>query len=101
MHSCEQPCFDNVIASEAGAPIVPRNRTYGAGWNIAAHRPPCGSCGEPTHLFRIAPKNDGMAFKVEYAFECECGEETVIDEAALLRSRRNPLPARVKLPQEL
>jgi hypothetical protein len=54
---------------------------------IAAHRPRCASCGDATHLFRIAPATSAAGFNVEYVFECTCGANTVLNEADLWGAR--------------
>jgi hypothetical protein len=90
---------DNLIATRAGEPAVPPNRT--ASRKIAVHRPRCGGCGDMTRLCRIAPTNDGAAFKVEYTSECECGTAVVISEADLAQSPLSPPPTRVALPEEI
>ncbi len=60
---------------------------YGHSWRISAYRPRCASCGDAAWLARIAPAKDSAVFKVEYMFECACGEKIVIAEADLWRPR--------------
>jgi hypothetical protein len=65
-----------------------RHHFAGRGAHAAAYRPQCASCGDATHLFRIAPGAGGASFQVEYTFECACGATLVLDEADLALPRR-------------
>ena len=38
-------------------------------------------------LTRIAPASNAEGFKVEYLFECACGEQSALDEARLWSAR--------------
>jgi hypothetical protein len=76
-----------MIPTEAQEPLMGPNGPYGHGRRIAASRPRCASCGGAAWPTRIAPAKGGALFKVEYIFECACGEKIVIAEADLWRPR--------------
>jgi hypothetical protein len=69
--------------------VMRRHYFAGRSAHAASCRPQCASCGDATHLFRIAPSTGGAAgFQVEYTFECACGETVVLDESDLALPRR-------------
>jgi len=67
--------------------VMPPIKTYRDGTRAAAHRPRCGGCGGAMRLTRIAPASNAEGFKVEYLFECACGEQSALDEARLWSAR--------------
>jgi hypothetical protein len=76
-----------MILHETPGLFMRRHHFAGSSAHAASYRPQCASCGEATHLFRIAPGTSAGAFQVVYTFECACGENTVLNEADLSASR--------------
>jgi hypothetical protein len=77
-----------MILYETPGLFMRRHNFAGKGAHAAAYRPQCASCGDATHLFRVAPGTAGGGFQVEYTFECACGATLVLDESDLSLPRR-------------
>ena len=78
-----------MILFETPGLFMRRHHFAGRSRHAASYRPQCASCGDATHLFRVAPGTGGSGgFQVEYTFECACGQTVVLDESDLALPRR-------------
>ena len=60
-----------------------QNWVSGGTRKVAGHRPRCTACAGSMRLTRMAPAKRSVAFRVEYTFECSCGQVIAVDEAEL------------------